>query len=166
MKKNLRVLLVGLLAVVGLVVFAGCGSSDEGTSGSSTADRAEADIDWQFISPADMKKVVEDEDAESYYVVDIQPEEDFAKGHLPNSIELAAYPVDTKELEDIVTDSAEQMTDDENPIYVMCPGGGAGAKRTVSVLIDAGIDESRLYIIEDGAKGWPYKDDADLWVQS
>ena len=31
-------------------------------------------------------------------------------------------------------------------------------------LIDEGIDESRLYIVENGAKKWPYKDDNKLWV--
>ncbi|WP_308605766.1 hypothetical protein [uncultured Enterococcus sp.] len=50
------------------------------------------------------------------------------------------------------------------PIYVVCPGGGGGAKRTISLLIDEGIDESRLYIVENGAKKWPYKDDSKLWV--
>ena len=117
-----------------------------------------------MITPEKMKDVLETDDAADYQIIDIQPEADYEKGHLPNSISVPAYPVDTEELEKLVVDNADQFKDGDNPIYVVCPGGGSGAKRTISLLIDEGIDESRLYIVENGAKKWPYKDDNKLWV--
>ena len=157
MKKRVSGLLIAL-AMVALVV-AGCSNNDKKEE---KKDRAEADIEWQMISPEDMKKVLETDDSTDYQIIDIQA--DYKKGHLPNSISVRAYPVDTEELEKLVVDNADQFKDGDNPIYVVCPGGGGGAKRTISLLIDEGIDESRLFIVENGAKKWPYKDDNKLWV--
>lgn len=159
MKKRISGLLIALAMLA--IVLTGCSNNDKKEE---TKDRAEADIEWQMITPKDMKKVLETDDATDYQIIDIQPEADYAKGHLPNSISVPAYPVDTEELEKLVVDSADDFKEGDNPIYVVCPGGGGGAKRTISLLIDEGIDESRLFIVENGAKKWPYKDDSKLWV--
>jgi rhodanese-related sulfurtransferase len=159
MKKRVSGLLIALVMVA--LVVAGCSNNDKKEE---KKDRAEADIEWQMISPEDMKKVLETDDSTDYQIIDIQPEADYKKGHLPNSISVPAYPVDTEELEKLVVDNADQFKDGDHPIYVVCPGGGGGAKRTISLLIDEGIDESRLFIVENGAKKWPYKDDNKLWV--
>lgn len=156
MKKVFKGVMLVLLAVF-IVVLGGC-------SKGNAEDRANDDIKWQFISPADLKKTVETKDTSDYQILDIQPKKDFAKGHIPGSISVPAYPVDTKELEKLVVDSAAKFKDSKNPIYVVCPGGGGGAKRSISLLIDEGIDKSRLYIVENGAKKWPYKDDQKVWV--
>ncbi|WP_159722557.1 rhodanese-like domain-containing protein [Enterococcus sp. CSURQ0835] len=156
MKKVFKGVMLVFFAAF-LVVLGGC-------SKSNAEDRANDDIKWQFISPADMKKVVQTEDTSNYQILDIQPKKDFAKGHIPGSISVPAYPVDTKELEKLVVDAAPKFKDGKNPIYVVCPGGGGGAKRSISLLIDEGIAKSRLYIVENGAKKWPYKDDSTVWV--
>lgn len=155
--KRMSGLLVIVLAMFA-VVLTGCQKNE------AKEDRAEADIAWQMIAPEKMKTVLENDDPADYQIIDIQPEADYAKGHLPNSISVPAYPVDTEKLEKLVVDNADQFKDGDNPIYVVCPGGGGGAKRTVSLLIDEGVDESRLFIVENGAKKWPYKDDQKLWV--
>lgn len=157
MKKRVSGLLLIALAMFA-VVLTGCQKND------TKEDRAEADIDWQMISPEKMKGVLEKDDAKDYQIIDIQPKADFEKGHMPNSISVPAYPVDTEELEKLVVDNVDQFKDGDKPIYVVCPGGGGGAKRTISLMIDEGIDESRLFIVENGAKKWPYKDDSKLWV--
>ncbi|MFC4772863.1 rhodanese-like domain-containing protein [Enterococcus hermanniensis] len=157
MKKRVSGLFVVVLAIFALVL-TGCQKNE------AKEDRAEAAIDWQMISPEKMKEVLENDNPSDYQIIDIQPKSDYAKGHLPHSISVPAYPVDTEELERLVVDSADQFKDSDNPIYVVCPGGGGGAKRTISLLIDEGIDKSRLFIIENGAKKWPYKDDSKLWV--
>ena len=56
MKKRVSGLLIAL-AMVALVV-AGCSNNDKKEE---KKDRAEADIEWQMISPEDMKKVLETE---------------------------------------------------------------------------------------------------------
>lgn len=160
MKKRVSGLLVIALAIFAIVL-TGC-SNNEAKEGKK--DRAEADIDWQMITPEEMKAVLEKDDPTDYQIIDIQPEADYDKGHLPNSISVPAYPVDTDDLEKLVVDNAEQFKEGDHPIYVVCPGGGGGAKRTISLLIDEGIDESRLFIVENGAKKWPYKEDTKLWV--
>lgn len=157
MKKRISGLLVIVLALFA-VVLAGCQKNG------GKEDRAEADIDWQMIAPKKMKTVLEQDDSADYQIIDIQPKADYKKGHLPHSISVPAYPVDTEELEKLVVDNADQFKEGENPIYVVCPGGGSGAKRTISLLIDEGVDKSRLFIVENGAKKWPYKDDKKLWV--
>lgn len=157
MKKRVSGLLIIALAVFA-VVLTGCQKED------AKEDRAEADIDWQMIKPADMKKVLETDDSADYQIIDIQPEAEFDKGHMPNSISVPAYPVDTEKLEKLVVDNVDQFKEGDKPIYVVCPGGGGGAKRTISLMIDEGVDESRLFIVENGAKKWPYKDDNKLWV--
>ena len=43
----------------------------------------------QFITPADIKKMMDDSDT-SFQLVDTQPEEAFAEGHIPGAIN---YPV-------------------------------------------------------------------------
>jgi len=155
MKKRVSGLLLIALAMFAIVL-TGCQKND------AKEDRAEADIDWQMISPEKMKGVLEKDDAKDYQIIDIQPKADFEKGHMPNSISVPAYPVDTEELEKLIVDNVDQFKDGDKPIYVVCPGGGA--KRTISLMIDEGIDESRLFIVENGAKKWPYKDDGKLWV--
>ncbi|MDT2674849.1 rhodanese-like domain-containing protein [Enterococcus dongliensis] len=157
MKKRISGLLVIVLALFA-VVLAGCQKNG------GKEDRAEADIDWQMIAPKKMKTVLEQDDPADYQIIDIQPKADYKKGHLPHSISVPAYPVDTEELEKLVVDNADQFKEGENLIYVVCPGGGSGAKRTISLLIDEGVDKSRLFIVENGAKKWPYKDDKKLWV--
>ncbi|MDT2646052.1 rhodanese-like domain-containing protein [Enterococcus dongliensis] len=157
MKKRISGLLVIVLALFA-VVLAGCQKNG------GKEDRAEADIDWQMIAPKKMKTVLEQDDPADYQIIDIQPKADYKKGHLPHSISVPAYPVDTEELEKLVVDNADQFKEGENPIYVVCPGGSSGAKRTISLLIDEGVDKSRLFIVENGAKKWPYKDDKKLWV--
>lgn len=151
MKKTIkRALVVACLLVVSVTLGA-CGKKED--------DRANEDIKWQFITPDEVKSAIEAK--ESYQIIDIQPEEDFAKGHLPESIAVPAYPVDTEELEKKVVDAVPEFEKGDDPIYVMCPGGGGGAKRTISIMQEKGIAPERLFIVEKGAKDWPHE---DLWV--
>jgi rhodanese-related sulfurtransferase len=152
MKKRILVVLGAMLMAI--FMLAGCSSPSE--AGSETKDRAKEDIAWQFKTADEVKELIET-NADVLYL-DIQPEEDYNKGHLPNTIASYAYPVDSEELENKVRDSVAELKNSEAPIVVICPGGGSGAKRTISVLIEEGIDASRLFILEDGAKGWPYAD--------
>ncbi|GCF92267.1 hypothetical protein NRIC_01580 [Enterococcus florum] len=154
MKSNIGLFILVILS--GLVLFAGCSTRN--------AKKDQKDIDWQYITPKKMKQVIEEESSGSYQIMDIQPEAEYQRGHLPNSISVAAYPVDTKELEQKVVDQIDVFENGTEPIYVVCPGGGSGAQRAIFVMVHEGIDESRFYIVEDGAKKWPYKSDELLWV--
>ena len=84
MKKRISGLLLITLAIFAIVL-TGCSNND------GKKDRAEADIDWQMITPEKMKDVLETDDAADYQIIDIQPEADYEKGHLPNSISAVSY---------------------------------------------------------------------------
>lgn len=128
--------------------------TEQGTQTEQPKDRAEADIDWLYITADEVKTDIES-DSDGYIYFDIQPAEDFAKGHIQDAISVPAYPVDTPELEKLIVDAVSQMEGDK-PVVVVCPGGGGGAKRTISILMEQGIAGERLLILEKGAKGWPY----------
>jgi rhodanese-related sulfurtransferase len=91
-------------------------------------------------------------------IVDILPAADFEKGHFPGAIETNAYPVksdeDRRKLDGVVADLA--ATDQD--IVIVCPRGGGGAKSTFDYLKGQGVAEQRLFILEKGAEGWPWRD--------
>lgn len=152
MKKLVKSMMGLVCMVIVLVGLVACGNKQKN-------DRAEESIDWQIITAEDTKKAIEAK--KPHQIIDIQPKKDFAKGHLPDSISVSAYPVDSPELEKMVSESVPTFSEGNDPIYVLCPGGGSGAKRTISIMQEKGIDPKRLFIIENGAKKWPYD---ELWV--
>jgi rhodanese-related sulfurtransferase len=46
----------------------------------------------------------------------------------------------------------------QNDVVVVCPRGGGGAKNAYDYLKEKGVSEKRLFILEDGMQGWPYKE--------
>jgi rhodanese-related sulfurtransferase len=98
------------------------------------------------------------ENGKAVAIVDILPAADFEKGHFPGAIETNAYPVksdeDRRKLDGAVADLA--ATDQD--IVIVCPRGGGGAKSTFDFLKGQGIAEQRLFILEKGAEGWPWRD--------
>lgn len=95
-------------------------------------------------------------------IVDIQPAEQFAKNHFKNSIETQAFPAKTDEDKKKLDAILPKLQSSKDPIVIMCPRGKLGAKNTYVHLKGKGIPESRLFILEDGIQGWPYK---ELFVQ-
>ena len=97
---------------------------------------------------------------EQITIVDICPLDQYAKGHLPGSIETNAYPVKTDEERAKLTAVLPRLQASADPIVIVCPGGKGGAKRTYEYYKGQGIDESRLLILEKGMNGWPYQTEA------
>ncbi len=92
----------------------------------------------------------------SMLIVDINPAEQFAKGHLPGAIETNAYPVKTKEEKarlDKVLPSIQRTSQD---MVIVCPRGGGGAKRAFDHYLSKNVDPRKMYILEKGMRGWPY----------
>jgi len=91
-------------------------------------------------------------------IVDIQPADEFEKHHFNGSIEtnafLAKTDVDKKKLDA----AAEKIKASKDDVAIICPRGKSGAANTYEYLKSKGIAESRLYILEGGIAGWPYKD--------
>ena len=113
---------------------------------------------YNFISPEDLQKRI---DAKSPMIlVDICSVEQFAKAHIPGSIETNAYPVETDEERAAIGQLLPQILESQDDVIVLCPRGGGGAKRTYDFYKANGVDESRLLILEKGVEKWPFATEA------
>lgn len=111
--------------------------------------------DYNYISQDAMRDRIATKDAVT--IVDICPVDQFANGHLPDSLETNAYPVKTAEERAKLEAIFPKLTANSQDIIVVCPGGKGGAKRTIDYYISRGIDKNRLFILEKGMNGWPYQ---------
>ena len=109
-----------------------------------------------YVKPDQFKQWIET--SKPVQIVDIQPAEAFEKHHFKNTIQTNAFPAKSdaeKERLDRILPTLQSSKDD---IVIVCPRGGSGAKNTYEHLKSKGIFESRLFILEKGVEGWPYKE--------
>ncbi|WP_333654699.1 rhodanese-like domain-containing protein [Dissulfurispira sp.] len=90
-------------------------------------------------------------------IVDIQPADEFEKHHFKGSIETNAFPAKTDVDKKKLDAAAEKIKASKDDVVIICPRGRSGAANTYEYLKSKGIAESRLYILEGGIAGWPYK---------
>ena len=109
---------------------------------------------YTYVKPETMKQWIEAK--KPLIVVDIQAPEEFAKRHLPGSVETNAYPVKTDAEKKRLEKTLGRIESSMDDIVIVCPRGGGGAKNTYDYLKSRGVDEKRLYILESGVEGWPY----------
>lgn len=109
---------------------------------------------YQFISASDLKQKLETQ--EEVFVLDIQVEPEFAQHHIAGAVATYAYPVksdaDRAKLDAVLA----QVKAGQEPVAIVCPRGGGGAKRAYAYLQDQGVAEERLLILEGGQAKWPY----------
>jgi rhodanese-related sulfurtransferase len=107
---------------------------------------------YKYVSAADLMQKLEKN--EEVVLLDIQVEKEFAQHHIEGAVATYAYPVktegDRKKLDAVVA----QVEGKENPVVIVCPRGGGGAKRTYDYLEAKGISETRLTILEGGQEAW------------
>ena len=160
--KRLARLLAALACTLGLAAtlgLAGCNNSgdtagtSEGTDASAeaTADRADADIDWQYMTADELVEKLEAGDP--VVVLDIRTDDMYDAGHIPGAYHVPCFPVDTAEEEDMLREAAPNL-DGDDPVVVVCKSGNKGAKRTISVLQEEGVAADRLFILEGGGDAW------------
>lgn len=143
MKKKLSLVLAICIAMSFMLM--GCGKASSGSG----------DKEYQYYTADQLKTAIENKDA--IYLLDIQVEDDYAAHHIVGTIPTYAYPADTAELTAKIDVALDEITKTNDPIIVVCPGGGGGAKKTIDYLTsEKNIDASRLFILENGQKGWPY----------
>jgi rhodanese-related sulfurtransferase len=110
---------------------------------------------YNYLSAADLQKRLQ---AKSPMILlDICPVEQFAKGHIPGSIETNAYPVDTDEQRERLAKVLPQIQASKDDVIILCPRGGGGAKKTFDFYKSKGIDPKRMLILEKGMDAWPYE---------
>jgi len=88
-------------------------------------------------------------------LADIQKRRDYEKHHFFGSVETDAYPV-KKDVEKRRLDSVIRMFHKTgNPVVIIGPRGSAAAKRAGRYLIEQGVPEDKVFILEGGVKNWP-----------
>lgn len=90
-------------------------------------------------------------------IVDIQPADDFEDHHFKGAIETNAFPVKTDEEKKRLDKIIPKIKASKDNVVIICPRGKSGASNTYDYLKSKGIPENRLYILEGGIAGWPYK---------
>jgi thiosulfate/3-mercaptopyruvate sulfurtransferase len=109
---------------------------------------------YNYISASDLETRLASNQPTS--VVDIQVEEEFRQHHINGAIPTYAYPVKSDSDRAKLDAAIEQVKDHTDPVVIVCPRGGGGAKRTYDYLLEQSISEERLLILEKGQAGWPY----------
>lgn len=112
--------------------------------------------EYNYISPEDMKQRISAN--EDTIIVDIQVEEEFMQHHLPGSLATFAYPVKTDAERAKIDKAIEQYQNTENMVVIICPRGKGGAKRCYDYMKKNNVPDEKLYILEKGMSGWPYKE--------
>ena len=109
---------------------------------------------YNYISPSDLKSRIQS--GSPPLIIDIQVEEEFSRHHIEGAIATFAYPVKSAEEKSRVSALLNRINGSTEPIVIVCPRGGGGAKRTYDHLFTEGVGEERLFILEKGQAGWPY----------
>lgn len=163
-KTKIIALLAALtLTVSSTTLVTGCGKK-EGTSASkstastasttstastkSTASTAStaSTTDYQYISAEDVLKVKDS------HILDVREEENYKKGAIEGSEWQPIFPLEDTSLEAAMKEYATSKLNDGKNIYIVCNSGKRGAEKTTKILIEAGIDKSKIFTVEGGAK--------------
>ncbi|MEW6117255.1 MAG: rhodanese-like domain-containing protein [Nitrospirota bacterium] len=91
-------------------------------------------------------------------IVDIQLADDFKEHHFKDSIETNAFPAKSEEEKKKLDKAVEKIRATQDDVVVVCPRGKSGASNSYEYIKSKGIPEKRLYILEGGIAGWPYKE--------
>ena len=108
-----------------------------------------------YVKPDEFKKWLET--GKKMIIVDIQPAKDFEEHHFKGSIETNAFPAKTDEEKKRLDKVIPQIMSSKDDVVIICPRGKSGASNTYEYLKSKGVPENRLYILEGGIAGWPYK---------
>jgi thiosulfate/3-mercaptopyruvate sulfurtransferase len=120
----------------------------------ATAPPAAADTSYNYITSADLKARIQS--GASITILDIQVEKEYSLHHIKGAVATYAYPVNSDEEKNRIDSVYPSLAGSFDPVVIVCPRGGGGAKRTFDYLINKGFEADRLFILEKGQAGWPY----------
>ena len=110
--------------------------------------------EYNYISAAELESRLTT--SQPTNIVDIQVEEEFVQHHIKGASPTYAYPVKSDTDRAKLDATIEQLNTNSEPVVIVCPRGGGGAKRTYDYLLQQSISSERLLILEEGQGGWPY----------
>jgi thiosulfate/3-mercaptopyruvate sulfurtransferase len=109
---------------------------------------------FRYITPDELKEKIQS--GTPITVLDIQVEDEYEQHHIKGALATHAYPVKSEEDRGKLDAVYYDITANADPIVIVCPRGGGGAKRAYEHLVSRGVDGERLLILEKGQGGWPY----------
>jgi DNA-binding transcriptional ArsR family regulator/rhodanese-related sulfurtransferase len=89
-------------------------------------------------------------------IVDVQPQAEYAQRHFNDSIATNAFPGKTEEEKKRLDPALKIVAASEADVVIVCPRGSIGSNNAYRYLLEQGIAEKRLHILEKGMTGWPY----------
>ncbi len=140
MKRLISLQVILLVILMSIVVFAGKVMA--------------ADDPFNYITPDETRSKIES--GEAVTLLDIQAEDEYARHHIRGSLATYAYPVKSDAQKAKLDRVIPNLSANTDPIVIICPRGGGGAKRTFEYLASRGIESKRMFILEKGQSGWPY----------
>ena len=160
-KTKIIALLAALTLTVGsTALVTGCGKKEDTASSKSTASTTStastkstastastaSTTEYQYISAEDVLKVTD------AHILDVREEENYKKGAVEGSEWQPIFPLEDTSLEAAMKEYATSKLNDGKNIYIVCNSGKRGAEKTTQILIEAGIDKSKIFTVEGGAK--------------
>ena len=160
-----RVAAVLMAAAMVATMMTACGSSETEDTSAETTESTESSSDssestdgeYQYVSAADAVAAAKAGDT---HVLDVREWANYVSGRVVNSEWCPIFPLEDDSLVETMTTYAEENLDDDKDIYLICNSGQKGAQKATGVLQDAGIDASRIYTVEGGAKALAEEDGA------
>jgi rhodanese-related sulfurtransferase len=110
---------------------------------------------YNYIPAAAFKGMLDSKKPVS--IIDIQVEEEFAAHSIPGAIATYSYPVKSED-DKAKLDAKLAELEGDQPVVVVCPRGGGGAKRCYDHLAAKVIAKDRLLILEKGQAEWSYEE--------
>lgn len=111
-------------------------------------------IGAQFVSPETFRQWLEQDKA---IVVDVHTYDGYLRGHFPGSIPTHAYPVVTPDQKNRVEAIIPAINRSDKPVVLVCFGGITGAPNARIHLVSRGVPNRRLFILQGGSMGFPWK---------
>jgi rhodanese-related sulfurtransferase len=108
----------------------------------------------QFISPETFRQWLSQDKA---LVVDVHTYDGYLRMHFPGSIPTHAYPVVTPAQKKQVESIIPIINKSKKPVVLVCFGGITGAPNARIHLVSKGVPNKRLFILQGGSMGWPWK---------
>ena len=162
MKKTRIIALVAALTLTvgSTTLVTGCGKKEDTAASKSTASTTStastkstastastaSTTEYQYISAEDVLKVTD------AHILDVREEENYKKGAVEGSEWQPIFPLEDTSLEAAMKEYATSKLNDGKNIYIVCNSGKRGAEKTTKILIEAGIDKSKIFTVEGGAK--------------
>ena len=112
--------------------------------------------EYNYMTAEELKTKLEN--SEEVLILDLQSQEDFDKHHILGAIPSYAYPVETDADKARIDDLLPLFEGSDGALVIICPRGGEVAERAYDYLLEKGIADSRVFILEKGQEAWPYDD--------